>query len=128
MIAFFPERRDEIVDACRRNIRELVRRSLATGAEVVLLTIFPRGPLSIERSLFWSDAVDSAVIEINRELLDMKAPRLTLFDASILYDEHGYVDEKYAQDLLHLNTAGYDRLNIGLAAILRSKDFIRAGR
>lgn len=126
MIGYFPERTVSIIEDCRRNMRELVRRSLSTGAQVVLVTIFPRGPLPLDRLPFWTDAIDSAVITLNNDLLAMRAERLSVLDASFLLDDEGYVRDDYAEDLLHLTTAGYDRLNVGLAEILATKNRVAA--
>jgi lysophospholipase L1-like esterase len=118
LIALFPERKEEIIASCRRNLRELVGRSLATGADVVLVTIFPRGPMSIDRMPFWSDDVDSAVIALNSELATMRAERLAVLDASLLLDDEGYVRAEYAEDLVHLSDAGYEALNGRLMELL----------
>jgi lysophospholipase L1-like esterase len=125
MIALFPEQREKIIEDCRNNMRELVRRSVATGAKVILVTIFPRGPLPLERRPFWSSAVDSAIIDVNSSLKELASDGVTILDASFL-EEDGYVRDEYAADLLHLTDAGYDALNVGLARVVGTGG--RAGR
>ena len=111
-IALFPEQARAIRDRTLAQLLELARRGKATGAQVVMLSVIPRGPLNPVRALVWSEAVDRAVEHVNKEL----ASRATSdgfhwVDCDSVLVEQGQVVDDYLIDLLHLNETGYGRLN-----------------
>jgi lysophospholipase L1-like esterase len=119
-IALFPDQKARIVQNCKANIRQLVEQSLATGADVVLTTIFPLGALPLERRLFWSDQVAAAVNDVNRDMTSLSSARVRIFDTgAILANADGQVFSHYSRDFLHLNPAGYTALNQTLGEVLK---------
>jgi lysophospholipase L1-like esterase len=118
-IPLFPEQKEAIIRNCKTNIGQIVRKSLDTGAKVVVTTIFPLGTLPIERRPFWSDDVAIAINDVNDYIKTLAGDRVTVFDSSqVLANSQGIVDPKYSRDFLHLNSAGYAALNKAIAGIL----------
>jgi lysophospholipase L1-like esterase len=118
-IPLFPDQKGEIIQNCKDNIEQLVKMSLESGARVVITTIFPLGPLPIERSLFWSSDVVTAILDVNAYLETLASDRVMIFDTSqVLANSEGIVDPQYSQDFLHLNPNGYMALNSAIAGIL----------
>ncbi|MFN2271128.1 MAG: SGNH/GDSL hydrolase family protein [Anaerolineae bacterium] len=118
-IPLFPERQESIISDCKGNIQQIVERSTDLGAVVIVSTIFPIGEVPIERRPFWSDDVARAINEVNAYIRSLEREGVIVFDAySILADENGVTDSEYSRDLLHLNDAGYTRLNGELVQIL----------
>lgn len=119
-IPLLPEKRAEIVSATQANLRQIVERSREVGAAVILTTIFPAGDVTLARQFFWSDDVGVAVNEVNAYIKTLAADDVIIFDAfDLLADEQGKVRPGYAADTLHLNWAGYDRLNTELTKLLQ---------
>jgi len=122
-LPLFPERKALIVANCRKNIQEIVERSVDLGATVILTTVFPVGEVPIERRLFWSEDVALAIEEVNGYIDSLAGENVVIFDAfSILADDSGRVRPEYGKDLLHLNAAGYEALNGELLSVLRGWD------
>lgn len=114
-IPLFPEEKDAIVQNCQANIGKLIQLSLATGARVVVTTIFPLGTVPLERRLFWSDEVAVAINEVNAYIALLANDRVVVIDASrVLATPQGVVAPEYSRDLLHLSPAGYAALNQAL--------------
>jgi len=119
----FPERTESIIVNCEANIQQVVARSTDIGATVVLTTIFPTGKVPLERRPFWSDDVVLAIDEVNSFIRSLEGENVIVFDAfSILADDGRMTNPEYGQDLLHLNAAGYERLNEEIVHILTSLD------
>lgn len=121
-IPLFPERKDEIITACKTNIESIVQKSLELNSAILLTTVFPTsGNVPLARRLVWSDDVDEAIDVINAFILNYKAGNVIIFDtAGILSNAEGDTKSEYVYDLLHLNSAGYDALNSELIKILES--------
>lgn len=120
-IPLFPERADDIIATCQKNLRELTSRSLALGARVIITSIFPAGDTPLQRRPFWPPAVDQGIRKCNESLKSLANDRVTYFDTtSILAGPEGRVKSSYQHDFLHLNNAGYTALNNELMPILRS--------
>ena len=120
-IAEFPERRDEIVSSCEENLKKIVERCRATGAKIVLVSIFGIGDIALWRWPFWSSEVESAVKQVNRFLPDLIGDQVTLLDADpVLEGGHGRIAPAYQYDFLHLTPAGYAALDEQLVPLLRS--------
>ena len=119
-IPLFPERKESIIRNCEENIQQIVRWSIDMGAEVVLTTIFPIGEVTMERKPFWSNDVAVAVETVNEYIHSLAGEDVVVFDAfAVLVGDDGAIDPEYSQDLLHLNVAGYARLNSELVKTLR---------
>ncbi len=120
-IAEFPERRDEIVASCEENLKRIVERCRATGAEVVVVSIFGIGDVARWRRPFWSGEVESAVKQVNRFLPNLVADQVALLDADpVLGSAHGRINPAYQLDFLHLTPAGYTALDERLVPVLRA--------
>lgn len=118
-IPLFPDRKAAIISKCKENIRRLVSWSADSGALVIATPIFPIDKVSLERRLFWSADVGLAIDEVNTFIYSLRGENVLVFDAfSLLAGDDGAIRPEYSRDLLHVNTAGYERLNAGLAAIL----------
>jgi lysophospholipase L1-like esterase len=118
-VAIFPEMHEEIVSRCRNNIRQLVERTTALGARVILTSIFPVSRIvPLERRPFWSDAISQAVREVNADLLTLESDRVSILDGYGLLEDRGLVRPEYATDTLHLNARCYGMLNRELCQLL----------
>lgn len=118
-IPLFPEQKEEIIQNCIANIDQLVEWSRATGARVIVTTIFPLGRLPIERRPFWSADVAIAIDEVNAYIETLADSQVTILNtADILANSDGIVYPEYSRDFLHLNPDGYAALNEALAEIL----------
>lgn len=118
-LPLFPERRVAIIADCQANIREIVARSVALGTTVVVTTIFPLGPVPLERRLFWSDDVGVAIEEVNAFIRTLSAEKVIVLDAAaILSGEDRQARREFSRDLLHLEPAAYQALNRELEPIL----------
>ena len=123
MIPLRPAQKTQLLANCQRNLRELVARAEATGARVIVTTIFPVGDLPVTRKpfgrLFRSDEVAAAIADVNQALLTCASDRVRILDAhAILADTRGKVQPRYQIDWLHINQAGYAALNQALQAML----------
>lgn len=113
-IPALPAMRAEIIAECKHNIAEIVEKSRAIGARVIVTTIFPPaqpGLLSYGPAQNMKIATD----EVNAFIATLVAEDVTILDAAaILSDDSGFTATEYHQDLLHLNQQGYARLNQAL--------------
>lgn len=117
-IPLFPDYADAIIAACKTNIREIVTRSTSLGAQVIVTTIFPIGDFPLERKVFWSPAIATAIDEVNAYLRSLAAPNVFVFDAYAILSNNVQLRTEYAQDELHLNADGYAALNRELEPVL----------
>ena len=120
-IAIFPERNEAIITNCKSNIHKIVQQAKEQGTTVILSTIFPVGPVPIERKLLWSDDVQLAINEVNSFINSLEGEQVVVFDSfSILVDGSGQLAEEYGFDELHLNPAGYEALNREFEELVKS--------
>lgn len=114
-VPLFPQNKAAIIAHCKANIEQIVDKSVALGADVILTTIFPLGKLPIERRPFWSGDVAAAITEVNAFIESLAGPHVVIMDtAVVLADENGIVQEAFSRDFLHLNETGYEALNEAL--------------
>ena len=118
-IGLFPDREDEIVADCRRNLREIVRRVEEAGARPVVLTIFPVGQVGWLRSPFWSAKTEQAIDSINHEIVGQADLGLSVVDCDEIFRSGGRMDQAFSRDTLHLNRRGYKALNDRVVPILQ---------
>lgn len=121
-IGVFPEKRDEIVDHCKRNLRDIISRAHAAGATVIVTAIFPVGPVPLMKRPLWSSRIPDAVQEVNADLQSINDPDVILLDTFDLLQDQGSLRRVYALDTLHLNSKGYAVLNERLRQILSSSE------
>jgi lysophospholipase L1-like esterase len=125
-VALFPQRRDEIVANCKANIQQIVQASKQSGARVILTTIFPVGDVPLERRPFWSDAIATAIQEVNAYILTLADEQTIVFDTfALLTNPQGVMRPEYSKDELHLNHRGYTVLNQTLIPLLDSTPSVK---
>lgn len=121
-IPLFPDRKADIIAVTKQNIRQIVAQATALGARVILTTIFPVGDFPVERRLFWSPDIESAIEDVNAELRSAAAENISVLDAATILTKDGRANLAYYLDELHLNEAGYAALNRELATLLDKLD------
>ena len=120
-LPIFPHLQTDIITNCQENIRWLVDQATEMGTTVILTTVFPTGDVPLIRRPFWSDQIETAVLDINSAIRSLESEQVIIFDAfELLIDEDGHLQDNYAQDELHLNAEGYNHLNQELQLLLES--------
>jgi lysophospholipase L1-like esterase len=118
-IPLFPEQKEAILHNCKANLKQIIDLSLATGARVIVTTIFPLGKLPVERRPFWSNDVEAAIKDVNAFIETLASDQVTIFETDrVLANSEGIVYPEYRLDFLHLNPAGYDVLNEAIYELL----------
>jgi lysophospholipase L1-like esterase len=111
-IPLFPARRKEITDTAIKNIGTIVKRCNDLGATVIIVTIFPIGPVELSRRPFWSDDVAGAVVDANKAIDALASDKVLVLHADqTLLGTDGKIRGDYALDTLHLTPAAYQALN-----------------
>lgn len=118
-IGVFPNRKDEIVKSCWENLSTVARQLADRNIQLVILTIFPPGPVDWLRRPLWLDDIHWAVEQINRKIKSLEGRGITVVDCDIILALGRNIKPEYAEDTLHLNSAGYEVLNSSLRPILR---------
>lgn len=120
-IPLFAANKELIIHNCRQNLETVVAAAAEMDTTLIVTTIFPVGPFPLERQIYWSPDIAAAVTDINDTIHTFAAENVIILDAyTLLLDEQtGLLNEAYAADELHLNEAGYARLNQSLTSILR---------
>lgn len=120
-IPLFPAREREIVANCKDNLKQLVSRSRAADAHVIITTIIPAGDVPLIRMPFWPPAVDQAVQDCNAALTHLTSQNVALLDtAAIVSGPDGRVQRTYQRNFLHLNHAGNQAVNRELTRLIQS--------
>lgn len=119
-IGLFPQHAKALTQSCHDNLMRMARHCQASGAQVVLLTIFPSGPVEWARRVIWSPEIDQAVREVNQQLLKIQEPGIHAFDGSEILAPGGNPVSSYYEDTLHLSPKGYAALNASLTTLLDS--------
>lgn len=105
-------RRERVVADTIANLRHFVAAARAASVDVCLLTVFRPARSPPWRAPFWPDGVPQAVAEVNDALRGMAGEGVTVLDADAwLAGDEQAMPARYAKDTLHLNAAGYARLN-----------------
>jgi len=111
-IPLFPDRRREIVESAQKNIRTIVGRVHDLGATVVLVKVFPLGPVPLTRRPFWSGDVAEAIGQVNRYITSLTDGRTLVLSADqVLLDDSGKYRDGFALDMLHLTPRAYETVN-----------------
>jgi lysophospholipase L1-like esterase len=113
-IGLFPEQEAEIVDTCLRNLEATVNRLREQKINVVLLTVFPVGPIPLLRRPIWSNRILGAVERVNREMHTLAGPGVDIVDCDPVLGENGRMKSAFAADEFHLTPMAYDALNVFL--------------
>ena len=110
-IGLFTREEDAIVDQCAQNLEEIVTRLRDRGVEIVLLPIFPVGPVPLTRLPIWSDRIFDAVARVNKRLARLAGLHVTLIDCEPLLAEGGRMRPPFALDEFHLTSSAYRALD-----------------
>ncbi len=104
-----------VVKRYQDNINALIRKTREDRIQLVLTTVFPPAEPSLLRRRLWNTSAGEALAQINDFLRTAAAPGVRVIDAAVLLARpDGFLDSAYAADFLHLNPAGYRRLNQAL--------------
>ncbi len=117
-IGVYPERAQELTEACREQLFEIVDRLLARRIRVLVLTVFPTRNPSIRSLPTWSSQIEPSIRAVNRALLErLPRPGLTVVDSDALLStgKTPWLRDELAADDVHLNQRGYEALNRALA-------------
>lgn len=127
-IPVFPDEKEAIIYACQENLKQIVEKSNALGATVILTTIFPVQDPPLTQRMYWSSDVTDGIDIVNTFIRSLESQNVVVLDAhALLVDENGNFDklsagrlqDQYAADYLHINEAGYQVLNKYLVELLK---------
>ncbi len=122
-IPLMPDSRNVIIDLCRSHIRQIVEKSQALGATVIITTILPVGEVPIVRQPVWSDDIAQAIYEVNGYIDSLADDQVMVFDGfSAIADGQGLMATDHRKDELHLNEQGYSLLNKAFVEFFDSAD------
>lgn len=114
-----PGGKENIINSCIMNIQSVIKYYCGLGSRVIVCTIFPTGKVPFFRSLVWSGDVPQAITTINSFFLNQNSDSVFIFDTySLLSDNSGKMKKEFKKDFLHINSAGYERLNEELIELL----------
>lgn len=119
-IELFPKLKDQIVDNCINNLSLMYRELVDQNISVIALTIFPIRRPGIIRSLIWSENINEAIKEVNSFIISTMNNRIHVIDADLILKDSLFLNQKYGEDMLHLNSNGYDKINKYLESYLES--------
>jgi lysophospholipase L1-like esterase len=119
-----PSSREAVVGACLSNITTIVKECRASGAHVVLTTIWPAGEVPLKRRIVWSSAIPAGVAEANQQLERQFAGQPGITITNVFATASRGMSEKEIhglyQDTLHFTPAAYARLSLVLTQTLSS--------
>ena len=110
-IGILPDIENFITMKCKNNIHEIVTILNKNKIKTIFLTIFPVGLAYPHRWPIWSDKTKDAIKEINKFILLFSYTNTTVVNCDNIFLEGNNIKKKYAEDMLHLNSDGYIRLN-----------------
>lgn len=105
-------RKDETVRNTIDNLGHFVKAAREGSVEVYLMTVFRPARSPPWRAPFWPAGVAAAVAQVNDAIGAMAGEGVHVIDADAwLAGEDRVMPRRHARDTLHLNEAGYTRLN-----------------
>jgi lysophospholipase L1-like esterase len=120
-IPVFPNEKEAIIYACQENLSQIVEKSNALGATVILTTIFPVQDPPLRQRMYWSEDVYAGIDAVNAYIHSLASEDVVVLDAyGLLVAENGRLQDQYAADYLHINEAGYRLLNQSLTELLQA--------
>jgi len=119
-IGVLPGRKDDIVNLCKDNLREIIDELVERGIYVVVLTVFSPGKASLLREPVWSDEIYTAVSSVNEMLKAMHDSHLTVVDCDGFLSVGQRIKPEYAEDEFHLKSRAYEVINEHVKPILES--------
>jgi lysophospholipase L1-like esterase len=123
---------ERIVAALKANLRDIVAALSARSDLVVVTTIVPAGEVPWRRVPLWSDVTRAKIVEVNAEIAAIAATapeRVAVLDAYRILraaDADRLAGQYADRDFfLHVNSAGYARLDEALGELLRQRGMLR---
>jgi lysophospholipase L1-like esterase len=110
--------RATVIDAALRNLLAIVEQSQRHGARVIVTSVWPVGPLTPIRRIFWSSEVESARRELNRRLETLCAERRNILVIDLLAPVAPVQRAALYRDTLHLKPQAYAQFTITLQGVL----------
>lgn len=122
-IPALPDEKEAIIAACQENISQIVEKSKALGATIILTTVFPvQDPPVLER-MYWSSDIYDGIDLVNETIRSLAGDRVLVLDAyGLLVDKNSRLQDQYAADYLHINEVGYQMLNEALINLLKERE------
>ncbi|HEU4327137.1 MAG TPA: GDSL-type esterase/lipase family protein [Roseiflexaceae bacterium] len=115
----FPAEHGLFRAGCIDAIAALVHRTRASGATVVLTTIFPIGPPTLQQRILPTPDIAGSIDTVNAALVALAGDGVLVLDTQpLLADPRGVLRPEYRVDRLHLSAAGYAALSPALARLL----------
>ena len=108
----------QIMERCAADLKTMVQTAANAGGHVILLTVFPPGPLDFRDRFFWSAELDDCVAGLNESLRRLACPSVSVLDAATLLSDSGRTKKEHSLDTLHLNSRGYELLTGALETAL----------
>lgn len=126
-IGIFPEKDQEIIKECIKNIEQLLKTCISFKVIPVFCTVIPPGSIELIRRPVWSYKINNAVVEVNNSISKFcKMNGVPIFDVySFLSDGKGVLIKNYQKDDLHLNQEGYNKLNSELVTFMIKEKIVK---
>lgn len=115
----FPDRKDEIVKSCWKNLEKIAGKITDRDIQLVILTIFPPGPVDLLRKPLWSKDIQRCIDQINENIKGLQGRGITIVDCDAILALGQGLKSEYAKDTFHLNPEGYETLNRSLSPVLQ---------
>lgn len=102
------------------HLQQMAHSASAAGSKVLLLTVLPPARPDPVRRLVWDENIRAEIMKVNDTLLEWQAPAgVKVQDAAKIFGSRVILPEDYRLNTLHINTAGYERLNEALSLMVR---------
>jgi lysophospholipase L1-like esterase len=115
LIPLFPEKKEDIIQHCKKNLHDIVQQAQHVKIKVILTTIFPLGDVSFPRKILGirEQPIIDAIDDVNRFIRSLADNQTVIFDTYALLksSETRKIYGNYSLDWLHLNKSGYKVLN-----------------
>lgn len=120
-IGVMPLEKGRIVSDTESRLSTMISKIRSSGAQVVVLTVFPFGDVPIQRQSVWNDHIEEGRKLVNGYLLSLHVPGVRVVDCDqLLAAPSGKIQGEFAQDLLHLNKKAYAKLTPVITEAIRS--------
>ena len=107
-IGYMDRNSEEIISETKRALAAIHRTLKKNDVTVLVSTILPPGPVSLARSLIWTDEIRDAVVTVNEALVSGHLMAVDdVVDFGTLLGTLREADAIYSSDTLHLNQSGY---------------------
>ncbi len=111
-LPYLTDESNQLVQKCKDNVLSIVEQCRSLETKMILTTVFPIGKSSFGQDDEELKMIRDAVDEVNDYIRTLKADDVILFDAyDVLVDKDQVIYPEFAEDLLHLNDKGYEKLN-----------------